>query len=83
MGAWLDNMAAALEARLAESFWVAALSGTAVMLLNVGLMMGMTFGALILLRPVTNRLLPPRQRVWIWFVGWYTCFLVQIYRWET
>ena len=80
MGTWFHNVVAALEARLAESFWVAALSGAAVQFFNVGLMMGMTFGALILLRPVTNRLLPPRQRVWIWFVGWYTCFLTQIYR---
>ena len=80
VGALLHNMAAALEARLAESFWVAALSGTAVTFLNMGLVMGMTFGVLILLRPVTNRLLPPRQRVWVWFAGWYTCFLVQIYR---
>lgn len=80
MGVLFHNMAAALEARLAESFWVAALSGTAVMLLNVGLMMGMTFGALILLRPVTNRLLSPRQRVWVWFAGWFACFAVAFYR---
>lgn len=79
MGVLFHNLAAALEARLAESFWVAALSGTAVTFFNVGLMMGMTFGVLILLRPVTNRLIAPRYRVWIWFVGWYTCFLVQIY----
>lgn len=81
VGALLHNMTAALETRLAESFWVAALSGTAVTFLNMGLVMGMTFGVLILLRPVTNRLIAPRYRVWIWFVGWYTCFLIQIYRW--
>jgi len=71
---------AALEARLAESFWVSVLGAATMSVINLGLMMGMTFGALILLRPVTNRLLPPRQRVWIWFVGWYTSFLFQIYR---
>ena len=40
-------------------------------LLNIGLAMGLTFGALILLRPVTGRLLRPRHQVWLWFVGWY------------
>ena len=48
---------------------------------NMGIMLSLTFGALILLRPVTNRLIAPRWRVWIWFVGWYCGFLIQIYSW--
>ena len=36
---------------------------------NMGIMLSITFGALILLRPITNRLIAPRWRVWIWFVG--------------
>ena len=39
--------------------------------LNMGIVLGFTFGALILLRPVTRRLLRPRHQVWLWFVGWY------------
>ena len=48
-------------------------------LLNIGLAMGLTFGALILLRPVTGRLLRPRHQVWLWFVGWYLGYLFQLY----
>ena len=37
--------------------WLAEL---AVLYLNMGLVLGLTFGALILLRPLTGRLLRPR-----------------------
>ena len=37
---------------------------------NIGLMLSLTFGALILLRPLTNRLLRSRQRVLLWELGW-------------
>ena len=47
--------------------------------LNIGLAMGFTFGALILLRPVTGRLLRPKHQVWLWFVGWYVGYLCQFY----
>ena len=38
---------------------------------NIGLMLSLTFGALILLRPLTNRLLRSRQRVLLWGLGWW------------
>lgn len=40
--------------------------------LNMGIMLGLTFGVLILLRPVTNRLLSPGNRVFLWMMGWTT-----------
>lgn len=40
---------------------------------NVGLFLALAFGLLILLRPVTNRLLSPQQRVCLWGIGW-VCF---------
>lgn len=46
---------------------------------NLGLMMGLTFGAMILLRPVTNRLLSPKRRVTLWLLGWYTSFFISMY----
>ena len=42
----------------------------AVLYLNMGLMLGLTFGALILLRPVTGRLLRPQHQVVLWYAGW-------------
>ena len=42
----------------------------AVLYLNMGLMLGLTFGALILLRPVTGRLLLPQHQVLLWYAGW-------------
>lgn len=47
--------------------------------LNIGLSIGLTFGALILLRPVTGRLLRPKHQVWLWFAGWYLGYLFQFY----
>lgn len=47
--------------------------------LNMGIVLGFTFGALILLRPVTSRLLRPKHQVWLWFAGWYVGFLVILY----
>lgn len=38
--------------------------------LNGGLLLGMIFGVIILLRPVTTRLLSPSQRVVLWGSGW-------------
>ena len=55
------------------------LSGAVYIYGNMGIMLSLTFGALILLRPVTNRLIAPRWRAWVWFAGWYCGFLVQIY----
>ena len=39
-------------------------------LVNQGLALGFTFAVLILLRPVTNRLLRPKYRVIFWLAGW-------------
>lgn len=43
---------------------------------NVGLFLSLSFGVLILLRPVTNRLLAPQQRVWLWAAGWFNFWVV-------
>ena len=48
-------------------------------IVNVGLFMGFAFGALILLRPVTRRLLRPRHQVWLWFVGWYMGYMFTLF----
>ena len=37
---------------------------------NMGVMMGLTFLVIILLRPVTNRLMRPGYRIFLWMVGW-------------
>lgn len=49
--------------------WLHLWGWVAVYYINFGILEGLTFGALILLRPVTNRLLRPRHRVWLWAVG--------------
>lgn len=41
-----------------------------VLYLNMGLIMGLTYGTLILLRPVTGRLLRPQHQVSLWYMGW-------------
>lgn len=43
--------------------------------LNTGLASGLILGFLLLLRPVTNRLLTPRQRVWLWGAAWLGAYL--------
>ena len=48
-------------------------------IMNIGLFMGLVFGALILLRPVTGRLLRPRHQVWLWFVGWYMGYMFTLF----
>ena len=40
------------------------------MLINQGLALGFAFAVIILLRPVTNRLLRPKYRVVFWLAGW-------------
>ena len=51
----------------------------AVLYLNMGLMLGLTFGALILLRPVTGRLLRPQHQVVLWYAGWLVSVLSAAY----
>ena len=43
---------------------------------NTGLLLGILFGALIVLRPAVNRLLSPGQRVLLWSPGWVLAFFV-------
>lgn len=38
--------------------------------LNLGIEGGLILGIIWLLRPITNRLLSPRQRYWLWALGW-------------
>ena len=40
-------------------------------LLNLGIEAGLILGIIWLLRPLTNRLLSPRQRYWLWALGWF------------
>lgn len=42
--------------------------------LNMGLTLSLTFGGILLLRPVTNRFLRPHQRAVLWYLGWYFIF---------
>ena len=46
------------------------LASILILFLNNGLMLGLIFGIIILLRPVTTRLLSPSQRVALWGSGW-------------
>ena len=41
-------------------------SGFLLDLSNMGIMMGLTFLVIILLRPVTNRLMRPGYRIFLW-----------------
>ena len=43
----------------------------------LALLMGLIFGVLILLRPVTNRLLAPGQRLFLWGAVWVAGYLPQ------
>lgn len=40
-------------------------------LFNLGLTISLTFGGIILVRPITNHVLRPRQRAFLWYFGWY------------
>lgn len=64
---------------MSENIFNNAIGAAGITFINMGLMLGLTFGVLILLRPVTNRLLRPRQRVFLWFAGWYGGFLLSLY----
>ena len=41
--------------------------------LNLGLAVGLTCGALLLLRPLLKRVLSPRQRLLLWMTAWAPC----------
>jgi len=50
------------------------------LLVNQGLALGFTFAVIILLRPLTNRLLRPRYRVVFWLAGWVLGWGASFYR---
>ena len=49
------------------------------MYFSVGVITALTFGIIILLRPVTNPLLEPRDRVRLWSFGWYCSYTAYIW----
>lgn len=46
-----------------------------ILCVNCGLLVGMVMGVLLLLRPVTVRLLTPGQRTFLWGAGWLMGFI--------
>ena len=59
-------------ADLAEIVWEYT-----VYLLNIGLYLGLAIGVILVLRPVTNRLLAPGQRLFLWGAVWLAGYLPQ------
>ena len=49
------------------------------LLFNLGLSLSLVFGGMLLVRPVTNRLLRPRQRAVLWYLGWYSMLAFSIF----
>lgn len=48
--------------------------------LNLGLAVGLTCGALLLLRPLLKRVLSPRQRLLLWMTAWLSAYVPQWYQ---
>ena len=48
--------------------------------LNLGLAVGLTCGALLLLRPLLKRVLSPRQRLLLWMTAWLSAYIPQWYQ---
>ncbi len=48
--------------------------------LNLGLAVGLTCGALLLLRPLLKRVLSPRQRLLLWMTAWLSAYMLQGYQ---
>ena len=48
--------------------------------LNLGLAVGLTCGALLLLRPLQKRVLSPRQRLLLWMTAWLSAYVPQWYQ---
>lgn len=48
--------------------------------LNLGLAVGLTCGALLLLRPLLKRVLSPRQRLLLWMTAWFSAYTLQGYQ---
>lgn len=58
------------------ALWLTLSYEVANMYFSVGIVTALTFGVIILLRPVTNPLLEPQDRVRLWSFGWYCSYLV-------
>ena len=58
------------------ALWLTLSYEVANMYFSVGIVTALTFGVIILLRPVTNPLLEPRDRVRLWSFGWFCSYLV-------
>ena len=58
------------------ALWLTLSYEVANMYFSVGIVTALTFGVIILLRPVTNPLLEPRDRGRLWSFGWYCSYLV-------
>ena len=58
------------------ALWLTLSYEVANMYVSVGIVTALTFGVIILLRPVTNRLLEPQDRVRLWSFGGYSSYFV-------
>lgn len=58
------------------ALWLTLSYEVANMYFSVGIVTALTFGVIILLRPVTNPLLEPQDRVRLWAFGWYSSYFV-------
>lgn len=45
----------------------------------MGLTFSLVFGGMLLVRPVTNRVLRPRQRAALWYLGWYSMLMFSFF----
>ena len=55
------------------------LVNVALLFLNLGILIGLTAGALLLLRPLLLRVLPPQLRAKLWLVVWFPAYLPTLY----
>lgn len=46
---------------------------------NMGLTLSLVFGGMLLVRPLTNRVLRPRQRALLWYLGWHAMFVFGLF----
>ena len=56
-------------------FWITLLFALG----NLCLCMGIAFGVFFLLRPLLLRLVTPQQRVWMWYIFWYSLPFFQVW----
>ena len=46
---------------------------------NVCLNAGVVFGVFLLLRPLLVRIVTPQQRVWLWYIFWYSVLIFTLW----